>query len=278
VWVLAAAVAGLCSRAGAQGTGGIAGRVTQQGGGGVSGAEVSVLFQVGSGVHMTVTDVTGAYTLGGLPAGAVFPRAAAPDDNLAAQWYGGAAFCGDQNQSKPCSARVTVVAGQTNRNINFTLPVGGMLVVTVRLSNATLPGGLYGSINVYDTNVNVVAFGMWTGGGPSPMGGSTDGVYRVGGLCPGSYYVNAMAPWSPPWNRYADEFYGDGSAWSGGWGDVPPNAVPVPVSAGQATTISITLDPMARIYGQVTSGAMPLDGQVMLFTEDSPCHPVPQGG
>ena len=138
----------------------------------LAGVEVSVLGSGGGTVVAAVTNSSGQYDAGPVATGTYSVKFAGPAaDGYAPQFY----------NAQPSGSTATLVSatdGQTTSSINAALATGGKLTGTVTdaSSHASISGA---TIDVYDTNFNLV------GSATTGPGGS----YTVGGLATGSYTV-----------------------------------------------------------------------------------------
>jgi hypothetical protein len=150
---------------------------------------------------------------------------------------------------------VTVTVGNTTGNINFPLAAAGSISGT--LTNAA------GGAAISGANVQVFSS---TGAGIGNANTNASGVYTIGGLAPGSYYVRTNQGGS-----FINEIYNDIPCQQ--CAVTTSGAALVPVTAGATTSnINFALATGGRISGFVTnaSGGAAIQGvAVQLFNSQS---------
>ncbi|MBI1292249.1 hypothetical protein GC173_13580 [bacterium] len=207
----------------------ISGRVTNAStGNGILGVDLDVIDSNGASVAITGgrTTTNGVYTITGIDPGTYRVRAdASLALGFADEYY--------SEQFLPSLATpVTVAAGGTAANINFTLVNGFEITGTVTGDGVPLSGI---DMDVYASN------GEFLGSYP----GTTDasGVYRVGALPPGSYYVRANP--DPAAGQFYTTRYIGGAA-------TLASATPVTITNASLTGQNIALTGGGTLSGTVT--------------------------
>ena len=170
----------------------------------------------------TRTGADGTYTITGLTAGDYRVQVHIERGSLAGEFY-------DDTPDWDKASEVTVTAGATTPNINFSLGAGGSISGTVlRASDDTPVANADIWANVYD------------GGGGGGTRTAADGTYVISGLAAGDYRVQVHLDA----DNLAGEFYDGTSDWS--------QAARVTVAASQTTTgIDFSLDSSGSISGVV---------------------------
>jgi hypothetical protein len=218
-------------------------------------ANVEVEASNGTVTRSARTNASGMYTIVGLFTGAYRVRTMSG--------MSGSVYVDEAYDNHPCpngycpsvaGTPVAVTAGSETTGIDFGLARGGSITGTVRYAGtgAPLP---YVGIRVYRDGVETSSF--W---------GSADasGVYRVGGLPTGTYYVVTDT------GDFLDQLYGG----------LPcayqactlTNGTPVSVTIGQTTGgIDFALSPGGRVSGTVTDAAssLPVNVEVELWLYSS---------
>jgi RHS repeat-associated protein len=215
----------------------VSGQVTNQQGQPVPDVNVSLLYQQPSGtcrsvvINPVVTDASGNYTLGAVPAGSyrVQYSSAYGSGYPNPQYY-------QHTADYSAATDITLSVGQTLSGIDDALVAGGTITGTV--SDATHP--LAG--------IEVQASGVNGGFVPTTTTGA-DGTYTVSGVTPGTVKVY----FTDPSEAYGFQWYQGVVTTSGA-------ATAVTVTDGQTTPgIDVTLSPAGAISGTVTdSGGTPL--------------------
>jgi hypothetical protein len=226
--------------------GSISGTVTAAGGGAVAGACVVAVLPDGMWLdNQAVTDLSGSYTISGLPAGdfnVYFDTAGncwgGTALNYVDQWY--------QNQPTQATAdTVAVIAGQTSDSINAVLQPGGSISGTVTAAgggpalsgiciNASTTDGSYGRVGATDSSGNYTVAGLRSGDYTVSFDNS--------GYCPGGTRGNYVQQWydNQPTQATADT---------------------VGVAAGQTTEgIDAALQLGGSLSGKVSDSGGPLGG------------------
>ena len=217
-----------------QPTGQITGRVTNAStGAAIQNVLVNVYGSSGNVVNSACTASDGTYTVSGLATGSYhvgfdasgsFGFCGGSPRNYLPQFYNGKA-------SLSSADPVSVTAGSTSSGINAALQPGGQIAgnVTNASSSAAIAGG---SVTVFDSSDNFVAFA------------STDsnGNYTVSGLKTGTYEVEFSG------GNYITQFYNGKASLS--------SADPVSVTAGSTSSgINAALQPTGQITGRVTNAS-----------------------
>ena len=171
----------------------IAGTITEAGTGTpLAGMRVDVYNEYGGWLNACLSDASGAYSLSGLTTGKYYLKTLNAFPYLD-ELYKNLLCLGGSCQVTAGTA-IDVTAGQTTTGIDFHLQTGGTITGTVTdaVTNAPL------------SNISVGAYyadGTSTGGA---IGTNLAGVYTIGGLPTGTYYVRTGL--SAP---YFDELYND---------------------------------------------------------------------
>ena len=169
------------------------------------------------------TGVDGTYTIDGLTSGDYRVMARAPERGLAGQFY-------DNTTDWDLATSVTVAAGQTTANVDFSLAGGGSISGTVYEADGVTP--------VPNADVWADSYGCCGGGNGTRS--AADGTYTVRGLASGDYRVMARAAEQ----GLAGEIYDNTTDWD--------LASSVTVSAGQTTAnIDFSLAAGGSISGTV---------------------------
>ena len=225
----------------------ISGSVTSAASGqGISGLSVYAYHLSATGItqwnYNTTISANGSYSLMGLPPGAykVTVNTGTGAPIYATQYYPNAK---DLTRAMP----LTIAAGQTISNINFSLAPGGKISGTVRnaLTNQPISSGVSFSIYEGDTLI------------PLPFGASisSDGTYTTVGLPAGKYRLLVSATSA----GYISTWYSNGYTTS--------DSTPILVTTGSTTgNIDVNLTPGAgKITGTVIreSDGKPLGGIVV---------------
>lgn len=227
----------------------ISGRVTNAStGNGITGIDLDVIDSTGASITITGgrTTTGGNYTITGIAPGTYRVRA---DASLALgfvdEYY-------SEQFLQSLATPVTVAAGGTAANINFTLTTGFEITGTVTGDGVPLVGI---DMDVYASN------GEFLSGYP----GTTDanGAYRIGALPPGNYYVRA----NPDPN--AGQFYT--TRYIGGAASLA-TATPVTITNATLSGQNIALAGGGTLSGTVTqqgSGAPVVGVDLDLFDATS---------
>jgi protocatechuate 3,4-dioxygenase beta subunit len=225
-------------RAAAQSTGAIAGTVTDAGTGApLAGIRVDVYNQYGGWVNAKVSDASGAYSVSGLTTGTYYLR------TLNAFPYLDELYDNQPCPGDTCTVAtgkgVSVTAGETTPGIDFVLQTGGTITGTVTdaITGAPLSNILVGAFH---------ANGASTGGA---IGTNLAGVYSIGGLPTGTYYVRTTLSYP-----YFDELYDNIPCPNNSCS--PPTGTGIGVTAGSTTSgIDFGLLRGGTITGTVTAAA-----------------------
>ena len=182
-------------------------------------AETYVCCSGGSG---TRTAADGTYTITGLTAGDYRLQVHIEKGHLAGEFY-------NNTSDWDKASKVSVTAGATTPNVNFSLGTGGSISGTIsRASDGTPVANADVWANVYD------------GGGGGGTRTAADGTYTIAGLAAGDYRVQVHLGTT----NLSGEFYDGTSDWS--------QAARVTVTAGQTTaSIDFSLDSGGSISGVV---------------------------
>ena len=200
------------------------------------------------------SDLSGAYSLGGLPAGNVrLEFEDAYSTHLAEYW--------DDKPTVEAATDIPVTLGGTTPNRDAVLAVGGTISgkVTAEVGGANLQ------------NIGVVAYRKVVNGAQvrweyEGTGGSTaaDGTYTVKGLPTGTYHLEFRDNYDPYYNNRPVAY--DGEFWDNK--PAQESAVDIPVTAGQPVQgKNAALAVRGKITGTVTKGTGgPLEnGEVALY-------------
>jgi len=223
-------------------TGGIVtGRVAAAGGAPLGNVAVQLYAADGAWIKGGASQSNGAYRLPGLPAGSYYARTAVGALPYADEWYDDLPVLGGERPA--AAAAIAVTTGAISGPIDFLLNPGGLLTGRVTDEGAAPLSGV--RVELYAGDSTAVGE-RWTG---------SDGSYLFANLPAGTFYVKAVAAAL----GYVDEWYPDAPALGQA---IPPEAVAVSVSAGQATTnINLALALGGAISGRVTgSGGAPVGG------------------
>ncbi|MCP3958891.1 MAG: hypothetical protein GY719_13650 [bacterium] len=219
--------------------GAFTGTVTETGtGSGVAGASVRIIDAAGQRATTAFTDLAGFYRAEGLPTGTYF--AVAEDDDFIEQLYDGLSCPGGPPLGcDPASgAAIDVSLGATTPGIDFVLDRLGAISGTVT-SSAT--GDPLPSIRIEIRRAN----------GTFARSATTDGsgVYSVGGLDAGTYFVVAES-----FTDYRDELYMDLPCPGGApFGCNVSDGEGVPVSLNATVSgVDFALERLGTITGIVT--------------------------
>jgi uncharacterized protein (DUF2141 family) len=190
----------------------------------------SETYQWMSGVY---TDVSGNYTLSGLPDGSYLVNACASCSGLkyVDEWY-------DDVYNRDEADPVPVTVPDNTPDINFVLDPGGTIS-----GNVTDGYEPIANLHVYATDN---ATWQWTAGSNTDASGNYTLVVPTG-----SYLVRACASCSGL--SYVDEWYDDVYNQD----EADPVSVTVP---GNTPDINFVLDPGGTISGNVTDGTNPVEG------------------
>ena len=184
------------------------------------------------GGNGTRSGADGTYTITGLAPGDYRVQARAEAEGLTHEFYDDT---GDWNLATP----VSVTAGATQAEIDFTLAAGGSIAGTVYEADGTTP--------IAGANVRAESY-VCCGGGDG-IRTAADGTYTLTGLAPGDYRVRARAGA----RGFSREFYNETSEWD--------LAAAVAVTAGTTTSeVDFTLAAGGSISGTVyeTDGTTPV--------------------
>ncbi len=211
----------------------------------VANADVWAVGYDGGGGNGTRTTADGTYTITGLAPGDY--RVQAQGEGLVQEFYNGTT---DWDQANA----VTVTAGATTPNIDFSLGVGGSVSGIVYEPDGVTP--------VQDAVVMAQLYNAsWPQFGPmSETETKPDGTYTITGLAPGTYLVAADAEDQ----GLALEFYGDTFD--------PQTATSVTVTSGSDTGgIDFTLELGGSVSGTVyqADGTTPVPGMAVVAVESS---------
>ncbi|MDP6455794.1 MAG: carboxypeptidase regulatory-like domain-containing protein [SAR202 cluster bacterium] len=180
------------------------------------------------------TDSNGEYTIEGLAPGNYRVGAHAPHLGFASQFY-------DKTSIWDKATPVTVTSGTDTPDIDFVLAAGG--AITGRVVKVATGAGKAGTV-VPVANADVWAQSYDGAGGGGGSRTRADGTYKITGLAPGGYRVQASAPHQGLIHQY----YKDTSDWD--------KASNVTVNVGTTTAnIDFTLAGGGSISGRVTSAA-----------------------
>lgn len=208
----------------------IEGTVTDSHGAGLAAVPVSIWTKAQGQVGSDVTDGSGAFLICADPGEyAVVFNANGGNDYLSEVY---------NNKKFGCGDTVTVQSGLSTA-VTAVLSMGAILTGTVTDGTTPLSG------------VRVSAFG-----GKGGAGATTDalGVYRIGGLRSGDYYVR-FDNGAEGYEYYNDRGFVD-------------EAERVTVTEGAVTTIDAALSPFGSISGTVDDGTLPLQGAFVEVTND----------
>ena len=185
------------------------------------------------------TDSVGAYAIEGLAPGQyrlrVFNSAGTPEYNYVSEWY-------DNAQQREDAASVTVVAGVTTTDKNFSLAAGSNITGRV-IQDLT-------SIEVM--NIFVYAYNYDTDELAGFSLTNDKGNYNISGLAPGKYRVQA----SLTNGRYVSEWYNNVQ--------LRNSATAVNVAAGASTdniNFSVTIYPLTIVTTSPTGLQVVVDGK-----------------
>lgn len=223
----------------------ISGRVTNAStGNGITGVDLDVIDSNGASVAITGgrTTTNGVYTITGIAPGSYRVRA---DASLA---LGFADEYYSEQFLQSLATTITMPAGGTLTNINFTLTLGYEISGVVTGNGVPLSGI---DMDVYAAN------GEFLSGYP----GTTDatGAYRIGALPPGQYYVRAN-PDPAAGQFYTTRYIGGGTSLA--------SATPVTITNAGLTGQNIALTGGGTLSGAVTqqgSGAAVVGVDLDLF-------------
>ncbi|MBW9110595.1 carboxypeptidase-like regulatory domain-containing protein [Microbacterium ureisolvens] len=227
--------------------GAVAGTVTDSNGTPASGVIVSVYHAQTSGAGewagSAMTDETGAYRVGGLPAGE-FKVAFSSSGSLLSEWFDDAAYA-------DTATTVSIGAGAT-ATADAELTIG-----------ATVTGVVTDQAGEPVAGVEVWARPVSTGGPIYASGASTssDGAYTLAGLAPGDYRVEFATQNAS--SNVVGEWWDDATSESA--------ATVLPLSAGEiASDVSAQLAAGSSITGALRDGdGAPLaDSQIALYDTD----------
>ena len=176
-----------------------------------------------AGGEGTRTAPDGTFTISGLAPGDYRVGARASDQGLVREFY-------DDTTDGELAARVSVSAGQTTPDIDFSLELGGSVSGTVYEADGVTPVG--------NAEVWAESYDCCGGGGGART--APDGTFTITGLAPGDYWIGARALDQ----GLAGEFYDDTRD--------RDLAARVSVTAGQTTSdIDFSLEPGGSISGTV---------------------------
>ncbi len=218
----------------------ISGKVTDDPSGDpIEGAMVMLFLEDGgewNHVRLGLTDTSGDYAFGGLPAGTYYLQADYSQGGYAGEYYDNV---GALLVNRASATAILLGEDTSETGKNFALAQGGVIAGTVRPTVG--PGtGIQGAmVTVYEQDWGAVAGMALT---------DANGDYTVGKLPTGQYYVSADG--GPA--GYAAEYYDDQPMTDQG----KANATLVPVPLG-VSSIDFTLDSLASISGAVTDDADP---------------------
>lgn len=201
--------------------GGIQGVVTREDDGTpLENVGVQALDERNEIVGSTTTDATGAYDLGGLPAGAYRLRFGSPDPALLSEFW-------ENAYRWDAATRVTIVEGETVAGMDAALTTAGYITGTV--TNGANGEPLFATVLAYDAEERFDLELHTTDG---------DGAYRIG-VPAGTYKVLFMS------TGLAVEWWNDAPVWD--------SAVEITVAAGEEVDgIDAVLDKIATVNGTVT--------------------------
>jgi hypothetical protein len=226
----ATGLAALPASAAPPGAGSISGRVIDTGGNPLSNICVNA-----AGASGTTTDLSGAYSLTGLPTGTyqVSYSDCNPNPTYLGQWYLGHT---DQSEADPVAVTDLVDT-----------PLGDVTMVAGVAVSGTVTDGIGTPIPNVNVSIN--------GDGPGQSGWAqtaSDGTYRTGPVPNGSYRVQ----FSPNDPQYASEFWNDKPSWN------TADLLSLDVGNGtEQTGIDAQLAAAAIVEGTVTdSGGTPQQG------------------
>jgi hypothetical protein len=206
------------------------------GGAPVSGVYVHASNASGDGVRMSAaTDATGQYTLIGL-SGSYYLNTIGPGTGFFDQIYSGIT-CTAGCPSPTIGAAVSVAAGATTPNIDFSLQAGGTMAGSVSDAATDLPV----------TNVNVYLYN--SRGIPVSLGVTdTAGTYTVSGVAPGTYFVRTSNA-----TGYLDQLYAGIPCISGNC--TVTNGTPVVMTFGSSAHVNFALARGGSISGTVRAAS-----------------------
>ena len=198
-------------------------------------------YECCGGGNGTRTEQDGTYTIQGLASGDYRVEVQASEQGLVSEFY-------NQTTDWAEAARVTVTAGQTTANIDFSLAAGGSISGAVYEADGVTP--------VAEADVWAETYDCCGGNGSRT---SADGTYIIHGLASGDYRVQVHAPEQ----GLAMEFYNDITDWE--------QATRVTVAAGVTTAgIDFSLAAGATISGRVyeSDGVTPIAGTRVFAQRD----------
>jgi autotransporter-associated beta strand protein len=218
----------------------IAGTVTNTIGTPVANASITIYSSMGSFADSTSTNAQGTYVSDALPSGSYFVTAQPPSSSfLLGELYDNVP-CHNGNCNKTSGTPVVVTAPSGTLNVNFALPLGGVISGTV--TNATT------SAPVMNTSVWVYSV---TGSFVTIVSTDAQGFFTTNIILPtGSYFLRALPPSS---SGLLGQLY-NGLPCADGNCTVT-SGTPVAVTASSGTTANFALSSGGAISGIVTNAA-----------------------
>jgi hypothetical protein len=209
---------------------------------GINGIQVQLYSSTGSSLSSVNADANGVYTFSGLSTASYYVKTNG-SGSFINQLYNGVTCVGTINITTTCpgGTLVSVTAGATTSNINFTLATGGRISGTITNSNTAL--GIQG--------VNAQIFNS-SGTQLANYSSDSSGNYITSGLLAGTYYVRTSG--AVP---YVHKLYNNLPCTGGSC--TVTTGTPIVVTVPSTTSgINFSLDPGGQFSGTITNATTAL--------------------